>query len=535
MSLRTFKRLLGESSLERKCRFLLGGGILVLVSCSFWLYARQTENIAYEQVVTSGRLLVHPFLVTLHLNKDVRPSMEEFNRQWEDNWMTKENDYHYELLKFDAEDPKNRPAADEIQLMEQFRDDPAKQEEVRSHRGRENIYYYAPIRAQESCVNCHNELAKQHSNSGPPLALNSLMGVVRFDFNTEAIKSDVHTNRAYLITNAIVTALLIMAGSYLIIRYVIVKPVRHLKEVSNAIADGKMTVRSDIHTGDEFEDLSYSFNRMLMNLASTQERLKAVNVELDAKIDELARANLALYESNRLKSDFLTTMSHELRTPLNSILGFSDLLINNVALDEKQKRWIENIQSSGQQLLTLINDVLDLAKMEAGKMQVRAETFALEEITGAVIASLHPLADRKNIDLRQQLDPGLPPIFQDPGKVRQIVSNLISNALKFTPEGGRVVVKARASNDSVLIDVIDNGVGIAPEEQELVFEKFRQAANPLTREHEGSGLGLSIVRELSKLLGGDVHLQSDLGRGSTFTVQLPLRLPANLQAEAAVS
>jgi signal transduction histidine kinase len=127
----------------------------------------------------------------------------------------------------------------------------------------------------------------------------------------------------------------------------------------------------------------------------------------------------------------------------------------------------------------------------------------------------------------------LPKIFQDPGKVRQILSNLVSNALKFTPEGGRVIVKARSSSESIFIDVIDNGVGIAPEEQELVFEKFRQAANPLTREHEGSGLGLSIVRELSKLLGGDVHLQSDLGRGSTFTVQLPLRLPAQHQVALA--
>ncbi len=156
MSLRTLKRLLGESSLERKCRFFLGGGILILVSCSFWLYARQTENIAYDQVVTSGRLLVQPFLVTLHLNKDDQSAMQAFNKQWEKNWMTDENDYHYELLKFDAKEPKNRPAADEIKLMEQFRDDPTKNEEVRSHRGRENIYYYAPIRAQESCVKCHH-------------------------------------------------------------------------------------------------------------------------------------------------------------------------------------------------------------------------------------------------------------------------------------------------------------------------------------------------------------------------------------------
>jgi two-component system, NarL family, sensor histidine kinase BarA len=533
MSLRAFKRLLGESSLERKCRFLLGGGILVLVSCSFWLYAWQTERIAFDQIVTGGRLLVHPFLSRLHLEPKEQSAMEAFNKKWEGHWVTTENNYQYELLKSEAKDLKHRPAADEIRLMEQFRDDPEKPEEVRINRSKEKIYYYAPIRIEQSCLQCHPRNDNERQEMPGDWKENSLMAVVRFDFNTEAVRGDLHTNRAYLITNALVTALLIVAGSYVIIRYVIVKPVRHLKEVSNAIADGKMNVRSDIHTGDEFEDLSYSFNRMLMNLASTQERLKSVNVELDGKIDELAKANLALYESNRLKSDFLTTMSHELRTPLNSILGFSDLLLNNGEAGDKVQRWILNIQTGGQQLLALINDVLDLAKMEAGKMQVRAESFAVGEVIETVIASLRPLAERKNIDLRQQLDPGLPPLFQDAGKVRQILSNLVSNALKFTPEGGRVLVKARTADDFIVIDVIDNGVGIAPEEQEAVFEKFRQAATPLTREHEGSGLGLSIVRELSKLLGGDVNLQSELGRGSTFTVRLPVRLPTHLQTEAA--
>src|SRR5262249_11949583 len=182
------------------------------------------------------------------------------------------------------------------------------------------------------------------------------------------------------------------------------------------------------------------------------------------KIDELARANMALYESNRLKSDFLTTMSHELRTPLNSILGFSDLVLNNGQTNDKDRRWVMNIQSGGQQLLALINDVLALAKMEAGKMQVRGETFAIGEIIDMVIGSLRPFAERKNIDLRQHLEPALPSVFQDAGKVRQILSNLVSNALKFTPEGGRVVVKARSVGDDMFIDVVDNGVGIPPDE-----------------------------------------------------------------------
>jgi two-component system, NarL family, sensor histidine kinase BarA len=257
---------------------------------------------------------------------------------------------------------------------------------------------------------------------------------------------------------------------------------------------------------------------------AAQDELKQLNASLDRKVDELARANMALYESNRLKSDFLATMSHELRTPLNSILGFSELMLNSPQVADRLKRWAGNIQSSGKQLLALINDLLDLAKIEAGKMEVKPEVFALTDVTEGLLAMFRPLAERKNIDLREQADATLHLLRQDPGKIRQILSNLLSNAIKFTPEGGRVLLKSEADGADVLIVVSDTGVGIAPEDQDVVFDKFRQAANPMTREHEGTGLGLSIVRELAKLLGGDVSLQSELGRGSTFTVRLPRQL-----------
>src|SRR5262249_5706950 len=149
------------------------------------------------------------------------------------------------------------------------------------------------------------------------------------------------------------------------------------------------------------------------------------------------RANLALYESNKLKSDFLATMSHELRTPLNSILGFSDVLLTSQALSEKQQRWVQNIQSSGERLLNLINDILDLAKIEAGKLEVRGEDLALADLCEEQCNMFRPLAQKKNIDLRAQIDPDLPTLRQDRVKLQQILSNLLSNAIKFTPEGGR--------------------------------------------------------------------------------------------------
>src|SRR5262249_14426815 len=193
-------------------------------------------------------------------------------------------------------------------------------------------------------------------------------------------------------------------------------------------------------------------------------------------------------------------------------------------LSDKQQRWVGNIKSSGEKLLALINDILDLAKIEAGKMQVRLEEFSIHDVAEGLLNMFRPMAEKKNIDLRGQIDTGIPVLRQDVAKLQQILSNLLSNAIKFTPEGGRVVLRAEADPLHVVLTVTDTGVGIAFEEQDLVFEKFRQSGNPLTREHAGTGLGLSIVRELAKLLGGEVTLQSELGRGSTFTVRLPLQL-----------
>jgi len=238
----------------------------------------------------------------------------------------------------------------------------------------------------------------------------------------------------------------------------------------------------------------------------------------------LAQANMSLFESNRLKGHFLATVSHELRTPLNSILGFSDVLLSSAqVLNEKQARWVDNIRTSGQQLLNLINDILDLARIEAGKMEVRPEEISLSDLFDGLLTMFRPLAGRKNIELVAQFGGAVPLVRQDPGKLRQILSNLVSNAIKFTPEGGRVILRADTDRNSLVLTVTDTGVGIAPEDRDAVFEKFRQAGTVLTREHEGTGLGLSIVRELCKLLGGDVTLQSELGRGSAFRVALPLR------------
>ena len=335
-----------------------------------------------------------------------------------------------------------------------------------------------------------------------------------------------------------------MAALWTIVRYVIVKPLAHLRDVTEKVSLGEMTVRAEINSGDDFEELAKSFNRMLRYVLDTQIALQDVNTDLDKKIDEQAQLALELHEINQVKSEFLANMSHELRTPLNSIIGLSELLENGQGLGEKQIRFATNIRRSGNVLLELINDILDLAKLEAGKMEVRRSEFSIFQIVEDLCEMVRHLAEAKNIQLTHSIPPDWPLISQDKVKVRQVLTNLISNAIKFTPEGGRISVRGTqleaedvdqvasesgflSSSPSMLqIEVEDTGVGIAPSDQSIVFQKFRQGASALgddslTREVSGTGLGLSIVKELCVLLGGWVELKSEVGQGSIFTVVLP--------------
>jgi len=356
---------------------------------------------------------------------------------------------------------------------------------------------------------------------------------VKITFPLASTERSLAWNNAILMATAIVTAVLAMLAAYVIVRYVIVKPVLHLKDVSDAVSRGHLDQRADIRTGDEFEELSQAFNRMLRHLVQAGDELRDVNTQLDHKVDELAQANLRLFELNNLKNDFLATITHELRTPLNSILGFSDVLTGADNLSEKQQRYLRNIQTSGKDLLSLVNDILDLAKIEAGKVDIHLTDFSVEDLLERLTGMVRPLAEKRNIELTSAVDDELPLVTQDMGKMQQVLYNLLSNAIKFTPEGGRVRVAAEVDDQPGMMRLLveDTGVGIPLEEQETIFEKFRQGnitsrgrGGSLTREYAGTGLGLSIVMELCKLLGGTVSVSSEVGKGSVFMVRLPVIL-----------
>lgn len=519
MSYRTLKRLMGETNLERKCRLLFGLATLLLITGSFLWYGWSTAGLAYEQAEMASRFAATQALVQAHVKKGLAPELGALFDNIPNTFIKPESRLETSISPRVPKDGTLEALLATFDKVENSDTD-----HLTSFDDSKYVYRMI-LRAGASCIQCHRNIEPKAAKEGDPI------GMVTVRIPGIEFTDRVHINIAILITTALISALLLSAGSWLIIRYVIVKPVKHLKEVSDAIASGKLNIRSEILTGDEFEDLSHAYNRMLRSLMDKEDELRQVNTDLNQSVDDLARANLALHTANQLKGDFLATMSHELRTPLSVIIGFSELL-NSATLTEKQRKWIENIHGSGKHLLNLLNDVLELAKIEAGKMQVRAEEFNFRDLGEGVAAIFRQQAENKRLNLDCDIADNVPTLKQDPQKLRQILWNLLSNAVKFTPEGGQIRIQAHAESDDLVIIVSDTGVGIAQEDQESVFEKFRQTSQVLTREQGGSGLGLSICKELAKLLGGDIILRSTLGQGTTFIVRIPVNLE---EAEAAAS
>ena len=240
--------------------------------------------------------------------------------------------------------------------------------------------------------------------------------------------------------------------------------------------------------------------------------------------EELARKNEELTHLDELKSDFMATMSHELRTPLTSIIGYSDMLLSGMTgeLNEKQAAFVDNILKGGEALLGLINDVLDLTKIEAGRLELNREPVDLRAALLGVLPVVKPRAQDKRVRISTFLPTDLPLVWADPAKLNQILLNLITNGVKYTHENGNVSVEARPNGELVEIRVNDTGIGIAKEDQAKVFQRFTQIDSSATRIQGGTGLGLAIVKELVELHGGSIRVQSKLGKGSSFIFTMPI-------------
>ncbi len=288
------------------------------------------------------------------------------------------------------------------------------------------------------------------------------------------------------------------------ISWSLIGPVQQMEARLEQIAAGDFTQAIHVPNRDELGGLAANLNRVSAELGQLNEELEA---------------------ANRHKSEFLANMSHELRTPLNAVIGFSEVLQERMfgELNEKQAEYVQDILISGRHLLSLINDILDLSKVEAGRMELELAPFHLPSTLESALTLLRERATRHGVTLGLEVDEHLDDFVADERKVRQVVLNLLSNAVKFTPEGGRVEVRALLEDSFVRISVTDTGAGIAPEDQAKIFEAFSQVGTDQARKHEGTGLGLTLTRRFVELHGGEISVESTVGKGSTFAFTLPVR------------
>ena len=302
----------------------------------------------------------------------------------------------------------------------------------------------------------------------------------------------------------------------------ITRPVDELTRAAAQIAQGAfvtpLKVR-DRFAARELRALAHTFNQMALQLSGAYQTLEE---KVSQRTSELQAANQELARANKLKSEFLANVSHELRTPLSAIIGFSQILLDGIdgPINEEQQQDVSQVNKSGQSLLVLINQILDLSKIEAGKMELSLERVDLPTLITTVLDSISPLAQAKGLQITTRFAPGLPALEADAGRLKQIVINLLSNAVKFT-ERGHIEILAQPSGRMVRIAVKDTGIGISAESQKVIFEEFVQGDGSSTRRHGGTGLGLSIVRKLVEMHGGAITVLSEPGLGSTFTFTLP--------------
>ena len=316
------------------------------------------------------------------------------------------------------------------------------------------------------------------------------------------------------------TALLIAAfvaaaiGLSILLARRLVRPIKRLQVAAEAIGAGAYDERIELDRKDELGALATAFNQMA-------ERVQELITGLERRVAERTRA---LEVASQHKSDFLANMSHELRTPLNAIVGFSQVLKQKLfgQVNEKQDEYLDDILSSADHLLALINDILDLSKVEAGQVELERDLFSLREALERGVVMVRERATKNGVQLVLALDPSVDLVEGDERRIRQVVFNLLSNAVKFTPSGGRVGVSTEKENGEVRIAVRDTGPGIAAEDQARIFEEFQQARDTNGERPEGTGLGLALSRSLVELHGGRIWVESEPGHGSTFTFTLPV-------------
>jgi len=512
---------LSPLSLAGKCRLEFGAAVVITLAIALLIPYAWMRQLTNQILLDAGRAraetLVRRHFQTRSPGETTLAVLDDRGKVMDPNktdirWVRfKKDDKLIEGLT-----PRQRLTIDELREDDEIPD----QIRFEDRNGKLYSSYVRVFRATENCVSCHNP-----QGSAGAFNRNEPIGAVIVERPAAEIRRAVLLNRVWIIVAGLISGTGAIVAFYIITQRVILRPSRQLRAMANNVAEGNLDIRSSINTRDEYEKLSEAFNHMLDGLQAAQEKLRQANRQLDDKIIELSGRNIELFKANKVKGDFLANISHEFRTPLNSIMGFAQVLRDKPELlgEDKGKRYAENIITGGQRLLGMINDLLYLARAEADKIQLHIEKTSASQIVDAVVSSFSEITREKNIEVSHEVQPDIPPFVTDAGKIQQILENYMSNAVKFTPADGTIVLKAVMLDDkNMRFSVTDTGCGIAEQDREKVFQKFGQLGNPLTRQSTGTGLGLAISKELADLLAGQVGFESQLDKGTTFWLDIPL-------------
>jgi len=512
-------------TLGEKCRLQFGAAILVVLTIAllipyFWIN-KLTEKISLDAGRAVGNTVYERhFQIELPPEKELPALLESGDKRTTEN----------RAVKWIRMDIENKPvdkklSAYQKEIIKQLVDSDENIDFawLERNKGPAINNYIQLVRAKESCMACHHP----EGSTNKAFNKNQPVGAIVVRTPAREIGKTLFINRTMVIIAYILAATGAIIAFYAIAQRIILSPIRQLRALVSNVAEGNLDARSAIKSNDEYQKLSDAFNEMLDGLQLSQQKLRDANTQLDAKIAQLSDRNIELFKANQLKSEFLANMSHEFKTPLNSILGFAQLLNEKPADNpEKSKRYAENIIASGRSLLNMITDLLDLAKAEAGKMELKIERTSIQDLCQGLVAFFSPMTEESMLKVKLNVSEDIPIVQTDTGKVQQILYNILSNAIKFSPEKGKVEINAIMLDDvTVRISVTDSGPGISEENQVHIFEKFRQLDGSITRNTSGTGLGLAISKELSDLLAGTLSVESELEKGTTFHLDIPVNLP----------
>lgn len=465
-------------------------------------------------------------------------------------FFSQNSDYAIRFTNIEPRNIHNAPDPYETAALMQFAEHPEQSEYYRfvDDENGSVFRYVSAMKVTENCVECHGQPKGELDPTGyekEGWRTGDLAGAVSVVVPTEMqfanMRSAVASNVLFFLAIMLCMAVII----YFVLTRLITRPLESLRHSFAVMSDGSPSTTPALPEGidpmyasreidelfDQFDAMASSLSSLYSNLESQVDertrQLSAANNELERQRRHVEEVNDKLKLENRYKSDFLAIVSHELRTPLTSILAFTDLMADSVpegnALVRKQ---LEEVNKNGRVLLEMVDNVLETARIQAGSERLNLELVDLNDVVGMVEASSLSLAEKKRITLTTRVAGDVPLIRSDWEKVRRILVNLVSNAIKFTDEEGSVsvVVRHAANGKAVVIEVADNGIGIPADKQELVFERFAQENMSTVRRYGGSGLGLSLVKDLAAMLGGSVSLESEVGVGSSFRVTLPVEL-----------